>query len=209
MAVKTIFESMEYGPAPEDSAAAMDWLKAHDKFKFFIDGKWQAPVSKKYFDSINPCTTEVLAKIPQANLKDVDKAVKAAKKALPGWSKRPPQERARLLYAIARHLQKNSRLFAVLESLDNGKTVRETRDIDIPLAVRHFYHHAGWAQVMETELKDYCEIGVVGQIIPWNFPLLMMAILSQVASASLRIWVEKIMVFSLPMDRMMFLISAI
>ena len=166
---------MEYGPAPENSAVAMDWLKGHDKFKLFIGGKWQVPVSKKYFDSINPCNTEVLAKVPQANSKDVDKAVKAAKKALPGWSRKPPSERARFLYAIARHLQKHSRLFAVLESLDNGKTVRETRDIDIPLAARHFYHHAGWAQVMETELEDYCEVGVVGQIIPWNFPLLMLA----------------------------------
>jgi aldehyde dehydrogenase (NAD+) len=176
MSVKTIFETMEYGPAPESTSAAKEWLKQHKhKFNLFIGGKWQPPVSKKYFDSTNPCTKEFLAKIPFGNKKDVDKAVKAAKKALPGWSKSAPHTRARYLYAIARQIQKNARLFSVLESLDNGKTIRETRDIDIPLVARHFYHHAGWAQLMDTELKNYKEIGVVGQIIPWNFPLLMLA----------------------------------
>jgi aldehyde dehydrogenase (NAD+) len=176
MTVKSVFESMEYGPAPEGSEAAIDWLKGHgNKFRLYIDGKWQPPVSKKYFESANPSTKDILAKVPWGNTKDVDKAVKAARKALPAWSKTPAHQRARYLYAIARQIQKNARLFSVLESLDNGKTIRETRDIDIPLVARHFYHHAGWAQLMDTELKEYREIGVVGQIIPWNFPLLMLA----------------------------------
>jgi len=133
------------------------------------------PSSGVYFESINPSTKKQLAKIAKANKKDVDKAVSAAKKALPKWAKLSGHERAKYLYALARQIQKHSRLFAVLESLDNGKPIRESRDIDIPLVARHFYHHAGWAQLRETELRDYKEIGVVGQIIPWNFPLLMMA----------------------------------
>ncbi|NJN41513.1 MAG: aldehyde dehydrogenase family protein [Flammeovirgaceae bacterium] len=167
---------MEYGPAPESSSAANEWLDKHNqKFQLFIDGKWQTPASSKYFDSVNPSNKKFLAKISNANKKDVDKAVKAAKKALPKWVKAGPHVRARYLYAIARQIQKHSRLFAVLESMDNGKPIRETRDIDIPLVARHFYHHAGWAQLRETELKEYKEVGVVGQIIPWNFPLLMLS----------------------------------
>lgn len=167
---------MEYGPAPESSEAALKWLKGHGKkFRLYIDGKWHPPVSKKYFESTNPSTRDFLAEIPWGGAKDIDKAVKAAKKALPGWSKTSPHQRARYLYAIARHIQKNARLFSVLESLDNGKTIGETRDLDIPLAARHFYHHAGWAQLKDTELQGFQEIGVVGQIIPWNFPLLMLA----------------------------------
>ncbi|MEP6793131.1 MAG: aldehyde dehydrogenase family protein, partial [Saprospiraceae bacterium] len=176
MKVKTIFNNMDYGYAPESSSAADEWLDAHKrKFNLFIDGKWQAPVSKKYFESVNPATTKNLALISQANDKDVDKAVKAARKALPKWIKLGAHARARYLYAIARQIQKHSRLFAVLESMDNGKPIRESRDIDIPLAARHFYHHAGWAQLRDTELQDYKEVGVIAQIIPWNFPLLMLA----------------------------------
>ncbi len=167
---------MEYGPAPESSSAAIDWIKDHNsKFDLFINGKWQAPLSKKYFNTENPATTERLAKIADAGTKDVDKAVAAARKALPEWVKLGAHGRARYLYAIARQIQKNSRLFSVLESLDNGKTIRETRDIDIPLVARHFYHHAGWAQLKESELRDYKELGVIGQIIPWNFPMMMLA----------------------------------
>lgn len=167
---------MEYGPAPESASAAHQWLKEHNnKFELYIDGKWGKPLSKKYLDSINPANKEFLAKVAIANKKDVDKAVKSAKKALPEWSKMKPHGRARYLYAIARQIQKNSRLFSVLESLDNGKPIRESRDIDIPLVARHFYHHAGWAQVRNSELADYKEIGVIGQIIPWNFPLLMLS----------------------------------
>lgn len=176
MKVKTIFNNMDYGYAPESSSAADEWLDAHKrKFNLYIDGKWQAPLSKKYFESVNPATTKNLALISQANDKDVDKAVKAARKALPKWIKLGAHARARYLYAIARQIQKHSRLFAVLESMDNGKPIRESRDIDIPLAARHFYHHAGWAQLRDTELQDYKEVGVIAQIIPWNFPLLMLA----------------------------------
>ena len=167
---------MEYGPAPESPSPAYDWLAKHDKkFSLFIDGKWQQPSSGKYFDSVNPSDKKFLSKISEGNKKDVDKAVAAARKALPGWVKAGGHVRARYLYALARQIQKHSRLFAVLESLDNGKPIRETRDIDIPLVARHFYHHAGWAQLRETELKDYKEVGVIGQIIPWNFPLLMLS----------------------------------
>lgn len=176
MSIKEIYKSMEYGPAPESDTVAVDFLKAHNnKFQLFIDGQWKAPSSKKYFDSINPSTKQKLAKLAAANAKDVDLAVKSAKKALAKWRAIGAHQRARYLYALARQIQKHSRLFAVLESLDNGKPIRETRDIDIPLVARHFYHHAGWAQLRDTELDDYEEIGVIGQIIPWNFPLLMLS----------------------------------
>ena len=176
MKVKSIFDTMEYGPAPESSSAAEEWLDKHKrKFNLYIDGHWQAPLSKKYFDSINPANKKILAQVSDANTKDVDKAVKAARTALPGWIKLGTHGRARYLYALARQLQKHSRLFAVLESMDNGKPIRESRDIDIPLAARHFYHHAGWAQLRDIELSDYKEVGVIAQIIPWNFPLLMLS----------------------------------
>jgi len=176
MKIKQIYEKMEYGPAPESAAPALEWLARHgNKFSLFIDGKWQAPLTGKYFDSINPSNKSFLSKIAEGGKKDIDKAVAAARKALPGWVKAGAHTRARYLYALARKIQKNARLFAVLESMDNGKPIRESRDIDIPLAARHFYHHAGWAQLMESELSAYQEIGVIGQIIPWNFPLLMLS----------------------------------
>lgn len=176
MSVVSIFESMEYGPAPESKEVAVEWLNNHQpNFKQFINGKWVAPKSKKYMESLNPCSQEKLASIPISNDEDVDDAVKAADKALMGWVKLGGHGRARYLYAIARQIQKNARLFAVLESMDNGKPIRETRDIDIPLVARHFYHHAGWAQVQDQKLPDYKEIGVVGQIVPWNFPMLMLS----------------------------------
>ena len=176
MKVKSIYNTMEYGPAPESSSAAKEWLEKHSrKFSLYIDGQWQTPASSNYFQTINPANKEFLADISQANISDVDKAVQAAKNALPKWIELGAHVRARYLYALARQIQKHSRLFAVLESLDNGKPLRETRDIDIPLAARHFYHHAGWAQLRDTELKDYKELGVIAQIIPWNFPLLMLA----------------------------------
>ena len=176
MKIKEIFDTMTYGPAPESAAAALDFLDAHNRtFQLFIDGQWEEPISGKYFEAINPSTKEKLATIVEANTVDVDKAVMAANKALPSWVEIGGYQRAKYLYALARQIQKNARLFAVLESLDNGKPIRETRDIDIPLVARHFYHHAGWAQLRDTELKDYQEIGVIGQIIPWNFPLLMLS----------------------------------
>ncbi|UWR02611.1 aldehyde dehydrogenase family protein [Ruegeria conchae] len=174
MTVKEIFETMDYGPAPESAAEALAWLVDQgDKFGHYIDGAFTKP--GKGFDSRNPATGEVLAKLTQAKQGDVDAAVSAARKAQPKWEKLGGAGRARYLYAIARLLQKHSRLFAVLESLDNGKPIRESRDIDIPLAQRHFYYHAGMAQLMESELPDAQALGVCGQIIPWNFPLLMLA----------------------------------
>ncbi|WP_170391236.1 aldehyde dehydrogenase family protein [Ruegeria arenilitoris] len=174
MTVKEIFETMEYGPAPESAAEALAWLVDQgDKFGHFIDGAFTKP--GKGFESRNPATGEVLAKLTQATQADVDAAVAAARKAQPKWEKLGGPARTRYLYAIARLIQKHARLFAVLETLDNGKPIRESRDIDIPLVQRHFYYHAGMAQLMETELPDAQALGVCGQIIPWNFPLLMLA----------------------------------
>lgn len=176
MTLAEIMETLPYGPAPEAAQPALDWIKAHKgKFQLFIGGKWRNPSSKEWFLTLNPANAQPLAEIAQANATDVDEAVKAARKAFAGWSQTPGHVRARYLYAMARQIQKHARLFAVLETLDNGKPIRETRDIDIPLAARHFYYHAGWAQLMETELAGYEPVGVVGQIIPWNFPLLMLA----------------------------------
>ncbi|HSK20535.1 MAG TPA: aldehyde dehydrogenase family protein, partial [Longimicrobiales bacterium] len=176
MKVAEIFETLEYGPAPESAAPANEWLDRYDRrFGLFIDGAWHEPAEGAYFESINPASAQRLADIAQASAPDVDAAVTAARNALEPWREIGAHARARYLYAIARQIQKHSREFAVLESMDNGKPIRESRDIDIPLVARHFYHHAGWAQLMETELPGYEPVGVVGQIIPWNFPLLMMA----------------------------------
>jgi aldehyde dehydrogenase (NAD+) len=176
MEVRDIFESMDYGPAPESPDRARQWLTERDEtLLHFIGGAWREPESGHYFDTRNPATGERLARVADGNEADVNRAVAAAADALEKWVAIGGHGRARYLYAIARRIQKNSRLFSVLESLDNGKPIRESRDIDIPLVARHFYHHAGWAQVMQQELPGYRPIGVVGQIIPWNFPLLMLA----------------------------------
>jgi aldehyde dehydrogenase (NAD+) len=175
MNVKEIFETMEYGPAPEAAAPGLAWIQEHSPFSLFINNQWVEPASGQYIDSINPATGKPLAKVAAATNADVDIAVAAARAAFETWGKTPGHVRARYMYAIARHIQKHSRLLAVLESLDNGKPIRETRDIDIPLVARHFYYYAGWAQLMESELPGYQPVGVVGQIIPWNFPLLMLA----------------------------------
>ena len=175
--VATLFETMEYGPAPESDAPALDWIKQHDSGRFghFINGKWTAPTEGQYFETINPATTAVLARVAQGSKADVDAAVHAANAAAPAWAGLPAHARARHLYALAREVQRHSRLLAVLESLDNGKPIRETRDLDIPLVARHFYHHAGWAQLRDSEFPGSVPVGVVGQIIPWNFPLLMVS----------------------------------
>ncbi|HYP19467.1 MAG TPA: aldehyde dehydrogenase family protein, partial [Chloroflexia bacterium] len=173
--VAEIFETLDYGPAPEAKEPALQWIERHQPFGLFIDGEWVVPGSGKYFDSQDPATGKSLAKVALGTAEDADRAIAAARRAFETWSATPGHVRARYMYAIARLLQKHSRLLAVLESLDNGKTIRETRDIDIPLVARHFYYHAGWAQLMETELPGMVPVGVVGQIIPWNFPLLMMA----------------------------------
>ncbi len=175
MNVMEIYETMEYGPAPESPTLVLDWLKEHQPFGLFINGQWVKPASGNYLDTINPSTGKPLAQVAAANSNDVDAAVAAARVAAETWSKTPGHTRARYLYAIARHIQKHSRLLAVLESMDNGKPIRETRDLDIPLVARHFYYHAGWAQLMASELPGYEPVGVVGQIIPWNFPLLMLS----------------------------------
>ncbi len=174
MNIAAIFETLDYGPAPEGAAPANLWLDAHGrKFGQYIDGKFTKP--GKTFASENPANGEKLADITDGSKADVDKAVKAARAAFPGWSGLSGFERAKYLYAIARLIQKEARLFAVLETLDNGKPIRESRDSDIPLAARHFYHHAGWAQHIERSFPDHVPYGVCGQIIPWNFPLLMLA----------------------------------
>jgi aldehyde dehydrogenase (NAD+) len=176
MKVSEIFNSMDYGPAPESAKPANAWLDAHArKFGVHINGKWSKVDDKRLFESVNPANANAIAQVTQANEAEVNAAVAAARAAFPMWSALTGHARARHLYALARQIQKHSRLFAVLESLDNGKPIRETRDIDIPLVARHFYHHAGWAQMMETEMAGYAPVGVVGQVIPWNFPLLMLA----------------------------------
>ncbi|MEX1184588.1 MAG: aldehyde dehydrogenase family protein [Gemmatimonadota bacterium] len=176
MKVAEVFDTLEYGPAPESAMPVEEWLDAFGRrFGLFIDGTWRDPVAGEYFESVNPANARPLASIAQAGAADVAAAVAAARAALGGWARIGPHGRARFLYAIARHVQKHARALAVLETLDNGKPIRESRDIDVPLVARHFYHHAGWAQLMDTELAGYGPVGVVGQIIPWNFPLLMLA----------------------------------
>jgi aldehyde dehydrogenase (NAD+) len=176
MSIAEKFVSMEYGPAPEDPKEASSWLDRHGrKFGVFIDGAWQAPASGEYFDTLDPSNGEKLAEVAQGSAADIDAAVRAARAASPKWQALTPHARARYLYALARLVQKHSRLLAVLETMDNGKPIRESRDIDIPLVARHFYHHAGWAQLIEQEFPEHAPCGVVGQIIPWNFPLLMLA----------------------------------
>ncbi|MBN9027566.1 MAG: aldehyde dehydrogenase family protein [Rhizobiales bacterium] len=174
--VKDILVSMDYGPAPEANEPVVGWLDLHkDGFNHFIDGKFVAPSEGKRFPVFNPAHETELAQVAQGSAADVDKAVKAARKAFKSWSALSGHERAVYLYAIARHIQKRERFLSVLETMDNGKPIRETRDIDIPLVARHFYHHAGWAELVESEFPGEGPVGVCGQIIPWNFPLLMLA----------------------------------
>ncbi|MBB3994383.1 aldehyde dehydrogenase (NAD+) [Sulfitobacter undariae] len=174
MTVSDIFETMDYGTAPESAAEALAWIVDQgSRFGHFINGEMTPPAG--LFESRNPANGEILAQISQGTQTDVDAAVKAARTAQPKWEAAGGHARAKVLYALARLLQKHSRLFAVLETLGNGKPIREARDIDIPLAQRHFYYHAGMAQLMESELPDAAALGVCGQVIPWNFPLLMLA----------------------------------
>ncbi len=176
MSVAEIFQTMTYGPAPEAPEVAYRWLDAHErKFGLFVNNQWSEPKTGSYLSSSNPATGDALAQVADAGKADVDAAVAAARAAYGSWSRLSGHARARYLYAIARNIQKHYRLLAVLESLDNGKPIRESRDIDIPLVARHFYYHAGWAQLMERELAEYQPLGVIGQVIPWNFPLLMLA----------------------------------
>jgi aldehyde dehydrogenase (NAD+) len=176
MSIADKFVAMEYGPAPEDAKEALNWLDQHQRrFDHFINGTWVMPSAGKYFDTADPSTGEKLASVAQGSAADIDAAVKAARAAQAKWQALTPHARARYLYALARQVQKHSRRLAVLETLDNGKPIRESRDLDIPLVARHFYYHAGWAQLLQQEFPGYTACGVVGQIIPWNFPLLMLA----------------------------------
>lgn len=176
MTVARYFDDMSYGPALEADTEARDWLKRHEgSFGHFINGEFVLSESGRSFETYEPANGKLLAKLAIGTKADVDLAVAAAKKAQGPWAKLPGHARARHLYALARLIQRHARLIAVVEAIDNGKPIRETRDIDVPLAARHFYHHAGWAQLQETEFADYAPVGVAGQIIPWNFPFLMLA----------------------------------
>ena len=171
--VSELMETMEYGPSVEDSAAVRDWLARRGAFGHFIGGGFTEPGAP--FDTRDPATGEVLAQVTQGTAEDVAAAVAAARQAQPAWAALSGSQRARYLYALARHVQKRERFLSVLETLDNGKPIRESRDIDVPLVARHFYHHAGWAELRDSVLPGHAPIGVCGQIIPWNFPLLMLA----------------------------------
>src|SRR6202163_8149 len=176
MSIAEKFLTMEYGPAPEDPKEAVAWLERHGRcFGLVFGGVWQPPAAGAYFDTLDPSNGERLAQVAQGGAADIDAAVDAARAASSKWRALTPHARARYLYALARLVQKHSRLLAVLETIDNGKPIRESRDIDIPLVARHFYYHAGWAQLLPREFPGYEACGVVGQIIPWNFPLLMLA----------------------------------
>jgi aldehyde dehydrogenase (NAD+) len=169
-----VFEGfMDYAPSPESTSH----IEIKPQYDLFIDGKWQKPKSGKYFDSINPANQNKLSSIAEANSEDVDNAVKAARKAFKPWSLLPASERAKYLYRIARLIQERAKEFSVIESLDGGKPIRESRDIDIPLAAAHFFYYAGWADKLPYAFpnRNPKPIGVAGQIIPWNFPLLMAA----------------------------------
>ncbi|MBC2837052.1 aldehyde dehydrogenase family protein [Paragemmobacter straminiformis] len=174
MTIKEIFDAMSYGPAPESNAEAKDWLARHAAaFGHFIDGQFTKPAAG--FATRNPATGETLATVTQGTAADVATAVAAARRAQPKWAALSGHQRAKYLYALARLTQKHARLLAVLETMDNGKPIRESRDIDLPLVSRHFYYHAGLAQLAPAELPDHAPLGVVGAVIPWNFPLLMLA----------------------------------
>jgi aldehyde dehydrogenase (NAD+) len=166
--------SWSYAPAPEGT----EHVQLKEQYSLFINGKFTAPAQGKYFDTINPATEKKIASVANAGASDVDKAVKAARAAHSGvWSKMPAAERGKYLYRIARILQEKARELAVIESMDGGKPIRESRDIDVPLAAAHFFYYAGWADKMEYAFpgRKAHSLGVAGQIIPWNFPLLMAA----------------------------------
>ncbi len=176
--IADIFDSMQYGPAPEAAEFVHAWLKARQQpAGHFISGTWHGAGDEnaQSITSHNPSDGTVLAHLSSAGAQDVDRAVQAAHEAGPAWRALSDYQRAKYLYALARLIQKNSRFLAVLDTLDNGKPIRETRDIDIPLAARHFYYHAGWAQLRTREFAGHDPLGVVAQIIPWNFPFLMLS----------------------------------
>eukprot|EP00461_Guttulinopsis_vulgaris_P002704 UN02705 len=171
-----IFKKLEYGPCPESDSAVKAWIKAHNdgKFGLFINNEWVYPEGRKFSPSYCPADKQKLAETMEGVDEDINTAVAAAKTAHTTWSKLPGYERAKYLYSLARHVQKHARLFAVLEALDNGKPFRETKNFDVPQVIRHLYYHAGWAQLMDDELKDYEPLdSPVGLIVPWNFPIML------------------------------------
>ena len=164
----------QYAPAPEGTGH----IKLKEQYDLFINGRFVKPSSGKYFDTINPATETKLAEVAEANATDVDKAVKTARNAFDRyWKKMPGKERAKYIYRISRMIQERARELAVIESLNGGKTIRESRDVDVPLAANHFFYYAGWADKLEYAFpnRNPKPLGVAGQIIPWNFPLLMAA----------------------------------
>jgi aldehyde dehydrogenase (NAD+) len=170
----SFFSEWKYAPAPESK----DHIQLKKQYELFINGEFVQPTSKRYFDTINPATEEKLAEIAEADEKDVDLAVNAAAKAYNNvWKKMPGKDRAKYIYRIARMIQERAREFAVIETMNGGKPIRESRDIDVPLAANHFFYYAGWADKLNYAFpnRDPQPLGVVGQIIPWNFPLLMAA----------------------------------
>ncbi len=176
MTILKSFDSLEYSEAFESSKEAHAWLEKNNRrFGQLINGQFVSNNKSDLIATLDPSNGELLANIEIANSKQLDSAVSAARKAQPAWENLGGHKRAKVLYALARLIQKHSRLIAVLESLDNGKPIRESRDIDIPLAIRHFYYHAGWSQLQAKEFSSYKAIGVVAQIVPWNFPLLMLS----------------------------------
>ena len=168
-----INKSWKYDAAPESTSH----IKLKDKYDLFIGGEFVKPLSKKYFNTLNPASNQSIAKIADANDKDVDRAVKSARNAFESWSKLDPKERGKYIFRIARMIQERAKEFAVIESMDGGKPIRESRDFDIPLAANHFFYHAGWADKLEYAFPNKIPkpLGIAGQIIPWNFPLLMAA----------------------------------
>lgn len=160
-----------------DALESTDHIRLKEKYDLFINGAFVKPNSKKYFDTINPATDEVIAKIAEANKKDIDLAVKSARIAFKSWSKLPAKERGKYIFRIARMIQERAKEFAVIESMDGGKPIRESINVDIPLAANHFFYYAGWADKLEYAFPNKIPkpLGVAGQIIPWNFPLLMAA----------------------------------
>lgn len=174
--IRQFLNHLDYGPAPESDAKVREWLNSHNHhFEHYIGGGWHKPAGRTYFKVISPATGEQLAECAYGTPDDVNAAMYAARAGYNRWYSLKGQERSEILYAIARAVEKNSRMLAVLESLNNGKTIRETRDIDIPLVARHFHYYAGWARILHSEYPNRIAPGVIGQVIPWNFPLLMLA----------------------------------
>jgi aldehyde dehydrogenase (NAD+) len=174
--IKELLVSMDYGPAPEANDHVKAWFAGHSTgMRHYIGGAFVPSAGGGSFEVRDPAHDTLLARVAEGTAADVDRAVAAARTAFESWSKLSGHQRARHLYALARLVQKRERFLAVLESMDNGKPIRESRDIDVPLVARHFYHHAGWAELVDVEFPEHVPVGVCGQIIPWNFPLLMLA----------------------------------